>query len=106
MPQVDVSWKTTKKTGTAIRKLNGGNLAPFIANENAGWNIRKSFKELNLAFARLHDAPLSNPGCRLVDISHIFPLPHLDENDCRTYDFSYTDDYIRNCIVDSDTPLF
>ncbi len=106
MPQVDVSWNTTKKTGTAIRKLNGGNLAPFIANENAGWNIRKSFKELNLAFARLHDAPLSNPGCRLVDISHIFPLPHLDENDCRNYDFSYTDDYIRNCIVDSDTPIF
>ncbi|MBQ9089391.1 MAG: hypothetical protein IJY46_11505 [Lentisphaeria bacterium] len=106
MPQVDVSWNTAKKTGTAIRKLNGGNLAPFIANENAGWNIRKSFKELNLAFARLHDSPLSNPGCRLVDISHIFPLPHLDENDCRNYDFSYTDDYIRNCIEGSDTPIY
>ena len=106
MPQVDISWNTREKTGTSIRKLNGGNLAPYIANENAGWNIRKSFKELNLAFARLHDAPLGNPGCRLVDISHIFPLPHLDENDRRNYDFSYTDDYITNCITDADTPIF
>lgn len=105
MAPVTVTWNTGKKIGR-IRKLNGGNLAPYIANEMAGWNIRKSFRELNLAFARLHDAPLTNPGCRLVDISHIFPLFHLDENDPRNYDFSYTDDYIRNCIEDSDTPVF
>ena len=98
MDPVAITWNTGKKTGTAIRKLNGGNLAPYIANEMAGLNIRKSFRELNLAFARLHDAPLTNAGCRLVDISHIFPLFHLDENDPRNYDFGYTDDYIRNCI--------
>ena len=101
-----IKWNLNQKTGTKIRKLNGGNLAPGISNEMSGGNIRKSFKELNLAFARLHDAPLTNPGCRLVDISHIFPLFHLDENDSRNYDFSYTDDYIRNCIEDSETPVF
>ena len=106
MPQVDILWNTTEKTGTKIRKLNGGNLAPCITNANASTDIRKSFQQLNLAFARLHDAPLANPGCRLVDISHIFPLPHLDENDPRNYDFSYTDDYIRNCIEDSGTPIY
>ena len=106
MNPASITWNTKKKTGTAIRKLNGGNLAPFIANEMAGLNIRKSYSELNLAFARLHDAPLTNPGCRLVDISNIFPLFHLDENDPRNYDFSYTDDYIRNCIEDSNTPIF
>ena len=105
MDPVTITWNTNKKTGK-IRKLNGGNLAPYIANEMAGMNIRKSFAELNLAFTRLHDAPLTNPGCRLVDISHIFPLFHLDENDPRNYDFSYTDDYIRNCIEDSHTPIF
>jgi len=106
MDPVTITWNTKKKTGTAIRKLNGGNLAPNIANEMGGMNIRKSFAELNLAFTRLHDAPLTNPGCRLVDISHIFPLFHLDENDSRNYDFSYTDDYIRNCIEDANTPIF
>ena len=105
MAQVTITWNTNIRTGT-IRKLNGGNLAPNIANEMAGTNIRKSFAELNLAFARLHDAPLNNPGCRLVDISHIFPLFHLDENDSRNYDFSYTDDYIRTCIEECNTPIF
>ena len=102
----EIKWSLNQKNGKKIRKLNGGNLAPGISNEMAGCNIRKSFRELNLAFARLHDAPLCNPGCRLVDISHIFPLFHLDENDSRNYDFSYTDDYIRNCIEDARTPIF
>ena len=101
-----INWNLNLVTGTKIRKLNGGNLAPNIYNEMAGGNIRKTYKELNLAFARLHDAPLTNPGCRLVDISHIFPLFHLDENDSRNYDFSYTDDYIKNCIEDAQTPVF
>lgn len=101
-----IKWSLNKKSGKKIRKLNGGNLAPGISAEMAGCNTRASFKELNLAFARLHDAPLCNPGCRLVDISHIFPLFHLDENDSRNYDFSYTDDYIKNCIEDSNTPVF
>ena len=106
MDSVLITWNTTKRTGTEIRKLNGGNLAPNIYNERSGRNIREPFRQLNLAYTRLHDAPLDNPGCRLVDISHIFPLFHLDENDPRNYDFSYTDDYIRNCIEDAGTPVF
>ena len=106
MDPVVITWNSCKKTGTSIRKLNGGNLAPNIYNEMYGCNIRKPFSELNLAFARLHDAPLTNNGCRLVDISHIFPLFHLDANDPRNYEFSYTDDYIRNCIEDANTPIF
>ena len=105
MENTVIELKSANRIGM-IRKLNGGNLAPNISGEMAGMNIRKSFKELNLAFARLHDAPLTNAGCRLVDISHIFPLFHLDENDPRNYDFSYTDDYITNCIKDAETPIF
>ena len=77
---VNINWQTKAAAGT-IRKLNGGNLAPPIAGEMAGRNIRKTFKELNLAFTRLHDAPLDNPNCRLVDISNIFPLFHLDASE-------------------------
>ena len=72
MNTVQITWNTGKKTGSAIRKLNGGNLAPNIHGERSGRNIREPFRQLNLAYARLHDAPLDNPGCRLVDISHIF----------------------------------
>lgn len=106
MSAVTINWQTQCPTGTNIRKLNAGNLAPNISGEEVRGSIRNSFKELNLAYSRLHDAPLTNPGCRLVDISHIFPLFHLDENDPRNYDFSYTDDYITACIVDSETPVY
>ena len=105
MGDVNIKWKTKESAGK-IRKLNGGNLAPPIAGEMAGRNIRKSFKELNLAFTRLHDAPLDNANCPLVDIHCIFPLFHLDADDPRNYCFKHTDDYLHNCIVEAETPVF
>ena len=105
MGDVNIKWETGTSQGK-IRKLNGGNLAPSLAGEMAGRNIRKSFKELNLAFTRLHDAPLDNANCRLVDISNIFPLFHLDPSDRRNYSFKHTDDYLHNCIVEAETPVF
>ena len=105
MGTVKIKWDTKESKGT-IRKLNGGNLAPPIAGEMAGRNIRKSFRELNLAFTRLHDAPLDNANCPLVDIHCIFPLFHLDPADPRNYRFKHTDDYFRNCIVEAGTPVY
>lgn len=80
-----------------IRRINGGNLGPNLQGEMSGMNIRKEFSELNLAVTRLHDVPLANPNCRLVDISSIFPLSHLDPLQPENYDFRQTDDYLRNC---------
>ena len=91
MATANISWTTLEEKGV-IRKLNGGNLAPPIAGEMAGGNIRKSFKDLNLAFARLHDAPLENANCPMVDIHNIFPFFHLDANDRRNYWFKHSDD--------------
>lgn len=102
---VMIRWNTAKKCGT-IRKLNGGNLGPSLAGEMSGCNYRKSYAEMNLAFARMHDAPLGNANCPMVDISSIFPLFHLDENDPRNYRFQHTDDYFHNTIVDAKTPVF
>ena len=105
MGNVNIRWQTKENCGR-IRKLNGGNLAPSLAGEMAGRNIRKSFRELNLAFTRLHDAPLDNANCPMVDISSIFPLFHLDPSDSRNYRFKHTDDYLHNCIVEAETPVF
>ncbi len=101
----NIDWRTSQKTGR-IRKLNGGNLGPKLAAEMAGGNFRHSYAEMDLAFARMHDAPLDNPNCRLVDISSIFPLFHLDANSPENYCFSHTDDYLRNTIEDGKTPVF
>ena len=43
---------------------------------------------------RFHDAPIENSGHLLIDVSRIFPLFHLDENDSRNYRFAQTDDYL------------
>ena len=79
-----------------IKPLNGGNLAPSLTEDNN--NSNSEFKALNLPYTRLHDAPLENPGLRLVDISNVFPIFHLDASDPRNYTFATTDDYVKNCI--------
>ena len=105
MAEVKIKLNTRESTGK-IRKLNGGNLGPQLAGEMSGSYMRDSYKELNLAFARMHDAPLCNANCPMVDISSIFPLFHLDENCRENYRFVHTDDYFHNCIVDAGTPVF
>lgn len=97
MKSVKIFLKSAETAGK-IKKLNGGNLAPPLYAEKAGCNIRRSFAELNMPLTRLHDAPLENPGMRLVDVPQIFANFHADENDPRNYYFDQTDDYIRNCI--------
>ena len=87
-----------KENAGRIKKINGGSLAPPIALEKAGLNIRKEFQALNLPLTRLHDAPYDNPGMRLVDVHHIFANFHADAADPRNYYFKQTDDYIKNCI--------
>lgn len=88
----------TKEVCGKIKKLNGGNMAPPISGEKAGMSLRKPFGEMNLALTRLHDAPLDNPGCKLVDVHQIFANFHADADDPRNYYFKQTDDYIKNCI--------
>lgn len=81
-----------------IKKLNGGNLAPPIANTKAGRDIRESFAALNMPVTRLHDSPLENAGTRLVDIPLIFANFHADASAPQNYYFRQTDDYIKTCI--------
>lgn len=87
-------WKTAGK----IKKLNGGNMAPPLYAEKAGMNLRDSYKALNLAITRIHDAPWDNPNTKIGDVSMIFANFHADSDDPRNYFFEQTDDYLRNCI--------
>ena len=53
---------------------------------------------LDIPLTRLHDSPLEARGQKLVDVSCVFPLFHLDPQDPRNYYFAQTDDYIQNCL--------
>ncbi|MCG3146634.1 MAG: hypothetical protein PCFJNLEI_00067 [Verrucomicrobiae bacterium] len=80
-----------------IRALNGVNLAPPLSVQKSGKDLNAPYKALRIPYARLHDAPLDNPGMRIVDIQHIFGNWAADAADPNSYYFEQTDDYIRNC---------
>ena len=60
--------------------------------------------ELNIRHIRHHDAALENPSFELIDVSRIFPLFHLDENDPKNYRFAQTDDYF-SVVADMDVEI-
>ncbi len=82
-----------------IRALNGANLGPRLygSASPARERILAMYRALNLPMTRFHDAPLDNPGMRLVDPNLIFANFHADADDPRNYYFRQTDDYLGIC---------
>lgn len=84
----------------AIKPMNGTNNGPRIpldpvVGQNTG-NMQL-YKELEMPFARTHDAALSPNfgGEHTVDIHCIFPDFDADVNDPASYDFELTDRYVQ-----------
>lgn len=87
----------TKEYGT-IKKLNGINLGPPLKN-SARVNQSPRFKDLHAPYARMHDAPATNGGYKLVDIPMIFANFRANANDPDNYYFRQTDDYFLNTVA-------
>jgi len=85
-------------TAPKVRPLHGVNLAAPIVNATVSKRISDDLRRLGIPLTRLHDAPLDNPGMRLVDIPCVFPNLHADPDDPRNYYFDQTDDYIQNAL--------
>ena len=76
-----------------LKRLNGV-VNSIKLTQYANPRIRSEFAALEVPYVRFHDAALANPGAQVMDVSRIFPLFHLDENDPRNYDFRPTDDLL------------
>ena len=88
-----------ENTNEKIRKINGGNLGPCMTTSyHATGNTEAEFTALNSPLTRLHDAPYTNPGRRLVDIPQIFSNMDADPEDPASYYFDETDDYIQTIL--------
>jgi len=85
-----------------IRPLNGGNLGPCLTPEDPVQ--RTDYKLLEIPLTRLHDAPLTNSGMRLVDVHQIFGNWNADPEDPDSYYFDQTDEYIRR-MTEDDCPI-
>ncbi|MBP3605189.1 MAG: hypothetical protein J6J66_01190 [Clostridia bacterium] len=96
--------KPNEKCARPMRDILGMNNVSRITSSVVTEREIPRFDALRLAHIRFHDAPLDNPGQKLLDISRIFPLFHLDEEDERNYFFLQTDDYMRS-IAHSDAEI-
>lgn len=77
-----------------IRAIHGVNNGPVTRGNNA--DLEPWWKKAGFPTARLHDSHWPSPD--VVDVSTIFPLPHLDPDDERNYLFAKTDDYLSGIL--------
>ncbi|MBQ9875395.1 MAG: hypothetical protein IJM30_13150 [Thermoguttaceae bacterium] len=88
-----------------IKKLNGANLWAPTHNSRNSKNQEEAVA-CNMSTMRLHDAPLDNPGMRLVDVQHIFGVETADPKDPANYYFDQTDDYIKRIVDAGVEPIY
>lgn len=86
-----------------IRPLNGVNGGPVTHNFRR--DARRLFAEAKIPYCRLHDIEGTLGGGKFVDVRNIFPIWDLDENDPGSYDFTFTDEYLRQ-IAESGAEAF
>ncbi len=79
----------TKVAGKVRHELHSSGFGPMICS--CPPSAIADIKEMNLLNARTHDWALINPGQRVCDYFHIFPLQHLDAKDPKNYVFAPTD---------------
>ena len=82
----------TKEEG-AIRPLHGVNNGPTLVTTNATAR-QEDFARAHIPFMRTHDTIGRWGGTHYVDIPNVFPDFDADENDPKSYDFTFTDAYL------------
>jgi len=83
-----------------IKPLHGVNNSPVQYGDEI-----KSFREAGIPFSRLHDTAAAFGGTHFVDIPNVFPNFDADPSDPASYDFAFTDAYIKS-LAGSGTEVF
>ena len=90
MSNVTAAIDFTRNTAK-IKALHGVNNSPVTLNAE---NI-PTFKAAGIPFCRLHDTAGAFGGTHYVDVPNIFPDPDADPSDPNSYDFAFTDAYLK-----------
>lgn len=95
----------TKGSGM-VKPMHAVNNGP-VGSARSGRSTVSYFKEAGIPYARNHDASFSTAygGEYTVDVHRIFPDFDADEEECTSYDFQVTDQYVKNCF-DAGTEVF
>ena len=73
-----------------IKPLHGVNNAPVRPNGN-----QDEFRAADIPYVRTHDTAYMWGGSHYVDIPNVFPNFDADETDPESYDFAFTDAYLK-----------
>lgn len=88
------------KTIGKIKPLHGVNNSPITYGDPL-----EEFTQAGIPYMRTHDTAGGFGGARFIDVANIFPDMDADENDPSSYDFAFTDAYIKGVIA-SGTRIF
>ncbi len=88
------------KTCGKIKPLHGVNNSPMVLNKDI-----PTFTDAGIPYMRTHDTAFAFGGTRYIDVPNIFPNFDADENDPESYDFAFTDAYLRS-VAASGTKIF
>ncbi len=80
-----------------IKPLHGVNNAPVRVSGKQG--PQDEFKAAGIPFVRTHDTAYSFGGTHYVDIPNVFPDFDADETNPASYDFAYTDAYLKPIVA-------
>ena len=90
MKKAIVSADFNHRLNRKIKPLHGVNNSPIALNAPP-----MGFKEAGIPFCRLHDAAGAYGGAHYVDIPNVFPNFDADPKNPESYDFAFTDAYLK-----------
>lgn len=89
-----------KQKKSPVKPMNAANNLPHYCIDRYDAYMRK----LRTPYIRTHDARFMNS--HLVDIPALFPDFSADENDPASYDFAFTDVYLKKMVDNGSEPFF
>ena len=85
----------------AMKPLHGVNNSP-----NRLKGALPEFAVAGIPYARLHDTCGPFGGAHYVDVPNVFPDFDADENDPKSYDFAFTDAYLKPIVASGCKPFY
>ena len=86
-----------------VKALHGVNNAPLRIPEGSR---QDEFRAAGIPYVRTHDTAGMWGGAHYVDIPNVFPDFDADENDPASYDFAFTDAYLRPLVEAGCEPFY
>ncbi|MBQ7187779.1 MAG: hypothetical protein IJR99_00020 [Kiritimatiellae bacterium] len=94
----------SRVAGKVRHELHSSGFGPLICS--CPPSAIADVKAMNFLNARTHDWALINPGQRVCDYFHIFPLLHLDAKDPKNYVFAPTDYLLKRTREETGLGIF